>query len=71
MVNRIKAMRLEQRLSLDQLSASAGVSKPYLFDLENGRRGAKPETLARIAAALGVTVADLRGDDHDKLLDHP
>ena len=47
------------KVSQTELSGKAKVSQPYLHDLENNRRGAKPETLARIAEALGVTVNDL------------
>ena len=41
------------------LAIAANISRPYLHDLENNRRGAKPETLQRIAEALGVTVDEL------------
>ena len=47
----------------------AGVSPPFLYDLENGRRGARPETMERIAAALGVTVEELKGGDSDTVSD--
>ena len=42
-----------------ELALAANISRPYLHDLENNRRGAKPETLQRIANALGVTVEEL------------
>ena len=42
-----------------ELAQLADISQPYLHDLENERRGARPETLERIAAALGVTVEEL------------
>lgn len=58
-MNNIKLLREERGLSLTGLAAMAEVSAPYLLDLERGARGAKPETLERIAAALGVTVPDL------------
>ena len=47
------------RVSQIELAESAGVSQPYICDLENNRRGAKPETLTKIADTLGVTVEDL------------
>ena len=40
-------------------AAKANISQPYLHDLENGNRGAKRETLERIAKALNVEVEDL------------
>lgn len=48
-----------------ELADACGLSQPYIVDLERGARGAKPETLERIAAALGVTVADLTAEYHD------
>ena len=58
-LNRIKEVRVHLRVSQIELARSAGISQPFLHDLENNRRGAKPETMHRIADALGVTVADL------------
>ena len=58
-MNRIKEVRELLRVSQVELARSAGISQPYLCDLENNRRGAKPETMTRIATALGVSVADL------------
>lgn len=42
-----------------ELATRAMVSQPYIHDLENNNRGAKRETLDRIANALGVTVDEL------------
>ena len=47
-------------MSQNELARAANVSQPYLYDLERGARGAKPETLARIAEKLGVKVEDLK-----------
>ena len=58
-MNRIKEVRQQKRITQIALAHSIGVSQPFLCDLENNRRGAKPETMDRIAAALGVTVAEL------------
>lgn len=58
-MNRIKEVRQMMRVSQISLARSAGISQPFLCDLENNRRGAKPETLSRIADALGVSVSDL------------
>lgn len=58
-MNRIKELRELKGLNQKELSELAGVSRPYLCDLEKNRRGAKPETYLRIADALGVPVADL------------
>lgn len=58
-MNRIKELRQQKKISQIALAHSIGVSQPFLCDLENNRRGARPETMNRIAEALGVTVADL------------
>ena len=62
-MNRIKEIREFMGIKQKDLAIKAGVSQPYLFDLENQRRGAKRETLERIAAVLGVNVSDLFKDD--------
>ena len=59
MINQIKSIRKEKGITQRELANKAEISAPYLFDLENNRRGAKPETLERIAAALGVTTVEL------------
>lgn len=59
MKNRIRELRKAKRLTMTELAVAAGVSVPYMYDLEMGRRGAKPETLYRIAVALECTVEDL------------
>ena len=56
---RIKEFRKAKKITQIELCGKAKVSQPYLCDLENNRRGAKPETLERIALALGVNVTDL------------
>lgn len=58
---RIKELRQAVDMSQKELADKAQVSTPFLCDLENNRRGAKPETLGRIANALGVAVSDLKG----------
>ena len=58
-MNRIKEVRVSLKISQIALAKDAGISQPFLCDLENNRRGAKPETLQRIASALGTNVSDL------------
>lgn len=61
MSNRIKEIRIKKGITQKALAKAAGVSSPYLHDLEKEARGAKQETLENIAAALGVTVDELIG----------
>ena len=58
-MNNIKGIRIEKNMTQTELSRIAQISQPYLHDLENGNRGAKRETLERIAKALNVEVEDL------------
>lgn len=56
---RIKEVRQGKGMNQKQLAELAHISSPYLHDLENNRRGAKPETLQRIAIVLGTDVSEL------------
>jgi transcriptional regulator with XRE-family HTH domain len=61
---KIRRLRLEKGLTLDQLADKAGSSKSYLWELEN-KNPPRPsvEKLAGIAKALEVTVDYLIGSD--------
>jgi transcriptional regulator with XRE-family HTH domain len=56
---RLRARRLDRRLSLDRLAALADVSKGLLVQIENGEANPSIATLCKVAGALGVSVADL------------
>ncbi|RTM14416.1 MAG: XRE family transcriptional regulator [Nevskiaceae bacterium] len=60
--DRIKTLRKKGKLTLDQLAEQAGLSKSYLWELEN-RELPRPsaEKLAGLAKALDVTVDYLLG----------
>ncbi|WP_275199717.1 helix-turn-helix transcriptional regulator [Bradyrhizobium sp. CSA207] len=62
--DRIKSLRKKAKLTLDQLSEQAGLSKSYLWELEN-RELPRPsgEKLVGLAKALDVTVDYLLGGD--------
>jgi transcriptional regulator with XRE-family HTH domain len=62
--DRIKALRTEKKLTLEQLADNTGSSKSYIWELEN-KNPPRPsaEKLAAIAAALDVTVDYLLGSD--------
>ncbi|KGM34147.1 helix-turn-helix domain-containing protein [Inquilinus limosus] len=51
--------RRARRLSLDALARLSGVSKGMLVQIENARSNPSIGTLCRVAAALGVSVAEL------------
>jgi transcriptional regulator with XRE-family HTH domain len=60
----LKRLRTDKRLSQAALSRLADVSPAYLSELESGQ-GKRPsgQVLLRLAKALGVTIAELIGDD--------
>lgn len=64
-MNRIKKIREFKQIRQNALAEAAQISQPFLHDLENGNRNAKPETWARIAEALGCTVEELKGGGGD------
>ena len=56
---RLKQYRKEQKLSLDELSRRAGVSKGMLVEIEKGSANPSIGILCKLAAALGISVADI------------
>jgi transcriptional regulator with XRE-family HTH domain len=58
-VERLKELRRERVLSLRELEERSGVSYNTIWRLEDGRQGAHPRTVRKLAEALGVEPADL------------
>ncbi len=56
---KIKELRLRQNLTVAQLAEKSGLSKGFISRLENFRINASIRALNRVAAALGVELADL------------
>ncbi|WP_323119205.1 helix-turn-helix domain-containing protein [Burkholderia alba] len=54
--NKIRALRQRLRLTLDEAAAAAGISKPFLSQVERGRATPSITSLVGIAKALGVTM---------------
>jgi transcriptional regulator with XRE-family HTH domain len=46
-------------MTLDQVSARAGIGKGYLSDIENGKRTGPVQTLQAIARALDVRLDEI------------
>jgi transcriptional regulator with XRE-family HTH domain len=61
--DRLRAAREARGLTLDQLSASTGISKAHLSRLESGARQPSVAILVELAAALGTRVGTLLGED--------
>jgi transcriptional regulator with XRE-family HTH domain len=55
----IQRRRGELGLSRRELAEAAGLSYPYLSELETGRKRGSPDSLRALAAALGVGQDDL------------
>jgi transcriptional regulator with XRE-family HTH domain len=60
-VNTMKLRELRQRrvLTLHELEERSGVSYNTIWRLENGRTGAQPRTVRKLARALGVEPEEL------------
>src|SRR5216684_5562634 len=61
--DRLRSAREARGLTLDQLSASTGISKAHLSRLESGARQPSVGILVELAAALGTRVGALLGED--------
>jgi transcriptional regulator with XRE-family HTH domain len=56
---KLRALRVEQGLTLEDLARSVGLSKSALSQIESGRMDPSLETLRRLVHALKVTLASL------------
>ena len=57
-MERLKELRRERVLSLRELEEKSGVSYNTIWRLEDGRQGAHPRTVRRLAEALGVAPSE-------------
>jgi transcriptional regulator with XRE-family HTH domain len=57
--NPIRVWRERRGLTQQQLAEAAGISVPYLSQIESGKRGGSAEVLAVIARALGLALDDI------------
>jgi transcriptional regulator with XRE-family HTH domain len=62
--DRIKFIREDKKMGLNETAGLAGISGSYLSNIENGiKKNPSMKTLSKIAAALGVSVDDFfRGE---------
>ncbi len=56
---RFRVLRQEQRETLAETAARAGISPQYLSEIERGRKEPSSEMIAALAGALGTTLAGL------------
>lgn len=55
----IKELRVEQRLTQEELAERAGVHAHYISDIERGKRNVAIVNLTHIADAFGLKAAEL------------
>lgn len=56
---RIRYLREQRKMTLEDLSFESNVNKNYLSDLERGNRNPTVKILERIAIALDITLEEL------------
>ena len=56
---RIRFLRKQRNLSIEDLALEAGVNKNYLSDLERGMRNPSFKVLSKIATALKISISEL------------
>ena len=56
---RVRYLREQKKMTLEDLSFEANVNKNYLSDLERGNRNPTVKILEKIAVALGITLEEL------------
>ena len=62
LADKLKSLREAKKLSVADLADQSGVSKPYIWQIEDGRRkNPTGEVLRKLASALGTTVPELMG----------
>jgi len=55
----LRRLRLERKLTQDELAAEAGVRQALISELESGKIDVRLDTLQRIAMALNARLAEL------------
>ncbi|GIJ19406.1 helix-turn-helix domain-containing protein [Micromonospora lutea] len=63
----LRRKRQHQGRTLREVALAAGVSVPYLSEVERGRKEASSEVLAAICRALGLHLSDLLEEVRDEL----
>lgn len=62
MANRVRELRKERSLTLDDLADRTGISNSYLSRIEGGSRGLSIGNVIKIASALGVEPMDVTSE---------
>jgi transcriptional regulator with XRE-family HTH domain len=59
LANRIKRLRLDKKISQEDLAAKAGLSRTGMGLIEQGKRWPRLGTLLKISDALGMTIEEV------------
>lgn len=59
MRNNLRNIRRARNLTQEELAAAAGITRPYLSDIERGRKMPGGSVILRLAQACGVPVEQL------------
>lgn len=59
-MNQLQSLRIKAGLTQEQLAKMSGTARTTIISLEQGKRPARPTTLAKLANVLGVSLSDLQ-----------
>lgn len=65
--NRIKTLRLERRMTREELSEAADISVSFIYEIETGKKSFSVYTLKRLTEALGVSTDYILGDEEENV----
>jgi DNA-binding XRE family transcriptional regulator len=57
--SRIRTFRTYRKMTVSELAEAAGISQPYLSEIESGKKTGSVDVLKRIASALKVDLDDI------------
>ena len=63
---RLRSIRLERGISQEKLAELADLHRTYVSSIERGERNVSLVNIERLAAALGVSMAELMPDTADQ-----
>lgn len=61
--SRLKELRIEHNLSMNELSRRSGVAQSFITYIEAGDRQPTLESLIKICSGLGISLIEFLGDD--------
>jgi DNA-binding XRE family transcriptional regulator len=57
--NSVRVFRTYRKMTVSELAEAAGISQPYLSEIESGKKTGSVDVLKRIATALKVDLDDI------------